>query len=432
MLGKIYYKSDWYLMRFRNGNLEILHEKCVNPPLKMKGKEEKLQNERILCAVLENYKIYYFDIASGEMDSLKNEHILLKIKSINYFEYDDIGRNVCENVISFNKVSFINGVLKPMIEASNIKPFEVVMNGIGVKVQFVVEEHENEQLIELNEYSKLIPSNRNIEYEYKIELSFQQTIGIDLLNDIIKSVNKFIGFYNFDYYPYIQKIRVETNTDKFYYFTLQVNYKEKYIKRWNYVQNCPEDILKRMMVEISNEEKYDIGFLKLLNIDNLITDDIWCLSKSIDKMGKEYDLNLDDELSKEIQLYKKLRENIKQSIAQFEKDNSKIDNDKKSFILSMIEMASFRQKIGYFLQEYNQFAENYEKYRKLTTTEIQTISKKLQDLRNTIHGKESSIDEEDIDSIRLIVFALYYHILKSFGVKTGNAFNLLQHIFMCF
>ena len=128
------------------------------------------------------------------MDSLKNEHILLKIKSINYFEYDDIGRNVCENVISFNKVSFINGVLKPMIEASNIKPFEVVMNGIGVKVQFVVEEHENEQLIELNEYSKLIPSNRNIEYEYKIELSFQQTIGIDLLNDIIKSVNKFIGF----------------------------------------------------------------------------------------------------------------------------------------------------------------------------------------------------------------------------------------------
>ena len=79
------------------------------------------------------------------------------------------------------------------------------------------------------------------------------------------------------------------------------------------------------MVEISNEEKYDIGFLKLLNIDNLITDDIWCLSKSIDKMGKEYDLNLDDELSKEIQLYKKLRENIKQSIARFEKDNSKID-----------------------------------------------------------------------------------------------------------
>jgi len=433
VLGKIYYENDWHIMRFKDGNLEILFEKCVEPPLILKGKEQILADSRMLYAILEDYQLYIFDIQSGKsVDG--NRSFALAINNINYFTQSFSAYSDFVKIEKISSVSFVNGVVKPMTELSDLLPFMVELNGQKVMIEFGVNEAKNNLLFDINKNVKMLTSNCDIIHEYNIKLTFQESVSIDFLNKVITDINKFIGFYNFDLSPYIQKTIIESNDREFIYFNNVVNYTEKYIKKWNYIKNCPPAALKKMIEEFANNSKYNIEFIKLTNTSEIGENDIWCLARSIEAIGEKYDLNLEDDISLEIKKHRELKDKINQTINDFENEsNYKLDSDKKSFILSLIEISKFRQKVESILKKYNDFSSQYaKKYPILSDQEIQDCSKKIQKLRNTIHGNTITIDEESKKIIYLVVFALYLHILKDFGADNGSAFNLIQMIFSTF
>ena len=174
------------------------------------------------------------------------------------------------------------------------------------------------------------------------------------------------------------------------------------------------------------EEKYDISFINLLNLEQININDVWSLAKSIESIGNENDLT--NKVEEEILIYKKLKNEIKRTIEGFEKDNHfKIEEQKRDFILSLIEIPRFRKKVTNILNKYNHFSKKYQKYVELTDEEIDEYSKILSNLRNSIHGKVTTITDKELQVIYLTILALYLYLLDEFDCD--NKFNLVQMIF---
>lgn len=425
MLGKVFYKGNWHLVRFELEKLEILKEKCIDKPLLFKGEEDNLNDDRLITAILEDGKIYVFDINSGFKEEGFSEYFLIVICKINYFISRTVDTTRFKGVNSIKKLVFVNGILKPMLELSNPLTIDVDFDNVKTYVKFYVEECKNNLLFEMGHHSKMLTANPNIEQEYKMSIEFESNIDLNLLNCIIDYSIKFISFFNFDLSPYINKIVIETEDNSFLYYKNSVNYKEKYIRKWNYLNNCNTKCIINMLGNIK-EEKYDISFINLLNLEQININDVWSLAKSIESIGNENDLT--NKVEEEILIYKKLKNEIKQTIEGFEKDNHfKIEEQKRSFILSLIEIPRFRKKVTNILSKYNDFSKKYQKYVALTDEEIDEYSKILSNLRNSIHGKVTTITDKELKVIYLTILALYLYLLDEFDCD--NKFNLVQMIF---
>ena len=425
MLGKAFYKGNWHLARFELEILEILKEKCIDKPLLFKGEEDNLNDERLITAILEDGKIYVFDINSGFKEEGFSEYFLIVICKINYFISRTVDTTRFKGVNSIKKLVFVNGILKPMLELSNPLTIDVDFDNVKSHVKFYVENYKNNLLFEMGQHSKMLTANPNIEQEYKMSIEFESNIELNLLNCIIDYSIKFISFFNFDLSPYINKIVIETEDNSFLYYKNSVNYKEKYIRKWNYLNNCNTKCIINMLGNIK-EEKYDISFINLLNLEQININDVWSLAKSIESIGNENDLT--NKVKEEILIYKKLKNEIKQTIEDFENDNNfKIEEQKRSFILSLIEIPRFRKKVTNILSKYNNFSKKYQKYEALTDEEIDEYSKILSNLRNSIHGKVTTITDKELHVIYLTILALYLYLLDEFNCD--NKFNLVQMIF---
>lgn len=425
MLGKAFYKGNWHLARFELEKLEILKEKCIDKPLLFKGEEDNLNDNCLITAILEDGKIYVFDINSGFKEEGFSEYFLIVICKINYFISRTVDTTRFKGVNSIKKLVFVNGILKPMLELSNPLTIDVDFDNVKSHVKFYVEDYKNNLLFEMGQHSKMLTANPNIEQEYKMSIEFESNIDLNLLNCIIDYSIKFISFFNFDLSPYINKIVIETEDNSFLYYKNSVNYKEKYIRKWNYLNNCNTKCIINMLENIK-EEKYDISFINLLNLEQININDVRSLAKSIESIGNENDLT--NKVKEEILIYKKLKNEIKQTIEDFENDNNfKIEEQKRSFILSLIEIPRFRKKVTNILSKYNNFSKKYQKYVALTDEEIDEYSKILSDLRNSIHGKVTTITDKELQVIYLTILALYLYLLDEFNCD--NKFNLVQMIF---
>ena len=232
MLGKVFYKENWHLLRFEYGKLEIFKEKCSEKPLLFRGEEVNLNDDSLLTAILEDGRIYIFDINSGCIEEDFYEYFLIVIYDINYFVSDMVDTTKFKWVNSINKLVFVNGILKPMLESSKPLTIDVDFGNVKAQVKFYVEECKNNLLFKMGDYSKMLTSNPNIEQEYKMSIEFESKIDLNLLNHIIDNIIKFLSFFNFDLFPYINKIIIETEDNSFLYYKNTVNYKEKYIRKW--------------------------------------------------------------------------------------------------------------------------------------------------------------------------------------------------------
>ncbi len=425
MLGKVFYKENWHLLRFEYGKLEIFKEKCSEKPLLFRGEEVNLNDDSLLTAILEDGRIYIFDINSGCIEEDFYEYFLIVIYDINYFVSDMVDTTKFKWVNSINKLVFVNGILKPMLESSKPLTIDVDFGNVKAQVKFYVEECKNNLLFKMGDYSKMLTSNPNIEQEYKMSIEFESKIDLNLLNHIIDNIIKFLSFFNFDLFPYINKIIIETEDNSFLYYKNTVNYKEKYIRKWNYLKNCKSKFIINTLEKIK-DEKYDIGFIGLLNLKQININDVWPLAKSIESIGDENDLT--NKVDEEISMYKELKNKIKQTIDDFEKENKfKIEEQKKCFILNLIEIPVFRKKLTNIFKRYNNFSKEYQKYEELTDEKIDDYSKIISVLRNSIHGKATIITNEKLRVIKLTIFALYLYLLDEFGCD--NKFNLVQMMF---
>lgn len=425
MLGKVFYKENWHLLRFEYGKLEIFKEKCSEKTLLFRGEEVNLNDDSLLTAILEDGRIYIFDINSGCIEEDFYEYFLIVIYDINYFVSDMVDTTKFKWVNSINKLVFVNGILKPMLESSKPLTIDVDFGNVKAQVKFYVEECKNNLLFKMGDYSKMLTSNPNIEQEYKMSIEFESKIDLNLLNHIIDNIIKFLSFFNFDLFPYINKIIIETEDNSFLYYKNTVNYKEKYIRKWNYLKNCKSKFIINTLEKIK-DEKYDIGFIGLLNLKQININDVWPLAKSIESIGDENDLT--NKVDEEISMYKELKNKIKQTIDDFEKENKfKIEEQKKCFILNLIEIPVFRKKLTNIFKRYNNFSKEYQKYEELTDEKIDDYSKIISVLRNSIHGKATIITNEKLRVIKLTIFALYLYLLDEFGCD--NKFNLVQMMF---
>lgn len=425
MLGKVFYKENWHLLRFEYGKLEIFKEKCSEKPLLFRGEEVNLNDDSLLTAILEDGRIYIFDINSGCIEEDFYEYFLIVIYDINYFVSDMVDTTKFKWVNSINKLVFVNGILKPMLESSKPLTIDVDFGNVKAQVKFYVEECKNNLLFKMGDYSKMLTSNPNIEQEYKMSIEFESKIDLNLLNHIIDNIIKFLSFFNFDLFPYINKIIIETEDNSFLYYKNTVNYKEKYIRKWNYLKNCKSKFIINTLEKIK-DEKYDIGFIGLLNLKQININDVWPLAKSIESIGDENDLT--NKVDEEISMYKELKNKIKQTIDDFEKENKfKIEEQKKCFILNLIEIPVFRKKLTNIFKRYNNFSKEYQKYEELTDEKIDDYSKIISVLRNSIHGKATIITNEKLRVIKLTIFVLYLYLLDEFGCD--NKFNLVQMMF---
>ena len=115
----------------------------------------------------------------------------------------------------------------------------------------------------------------------------------------------------------------------------------------------------------------------------------------------------------------------------FEKNNGNIDLDKKNFILSMIELPRFRQKVEYIFERFNAFANNYSKYSAIDDQDIQIYSKQIGFARNTIHGQlnEKFDSKKAEEGAMLTIIGLYLYILEDCNASSACQFNLIQCMF---
>lgn len=134
---------------------------------------------------------------------------------------------------------------------------------------------------------------------------------------------------------------------------------------------------------------YPVGYGKtVLHEVSVTKKDYWLLAQSIENNVNIVDVDLQSSnLTDEILLYQNLKLEIETTIETFEDKYDKIDAQKKSFILSLIEIPRFRQKIEYLYERFNDFAKHSSKYKELEYEDMKNLSRQVNFARNTIHGQ---------------------------------------------
>ncbi|MBD5131795.1 MAG: hypothetical protein HDT28_04280 [Clostridiales bacterium] len=428
MLGKIFYQFQWRLCKYENKVLDILRNKCDAP---LRFAQTKIPyNLRFIFASFEDGTICFFDLMNATCAFNVDEYIDSRFTEPNYFKTDKID---CFNIKKFGgirKVTFKNGVLKPMLELSHIPNFEIEVAGILCNIRFGIRKRTDNFLCEMK-YGSMLSNYPNKITEHCIEVRFNKCVSLDNLNLIIDRLYKLVQFINLDYAAPIGSIEVKTNNGNLLYFKEGINYGQQPIVRYNFIANYKSIIRELSKIILSN--KYDMNFLSLLDKQTYVDSDYWLLAQSIENNIDLKYINLQSPvLTDEIQLYKELKSKIEHTINEFENENSKIDPEKKQFILSLIEMSKFRRKVEFLYEKFNDFAKNNHKYKVIEERDIEEFSRQVNDARNTIHAlrKDRFIKERAEMGANYAIFGMCVYILDECGAEESHKFNLLQCAFV--
>lgn len=427
MLGKIFYQFQWRLCIYENKVLDILRNKCDAP---LRFAQTKIPYDlRFIFASFEDGTICFFDLMNATCTINVDEYIDSRFTEPNYFKTDKID---CFNIKKFGgirKVTFKNGVLKPMLELSHIPNFEIEVAGILCNIRLGIRKRTDNFLCEMK-YGSMLSNYPNKITEHCIEVRFNKSVSLDNLNLIIDRLYKLVQFINLDYAAPIGSIEVKTNNGNLLYFKKGINYGQQPIVRYNFIANYKSIIRDLSKIILSN--KYDMSFLSLLDKQNYVDNDYWLLAQSIENNVNLAYINLQSPvLTDEIQLYKDLKTEMESMIEKFENSHGKIDSHKKDFILSLIEMSRFRQKVEFLYEKFNDFAKNNHKYKQIEEQDIEELSRQVNDARNSIHAqrKDRFIKERAEIGANYAIFGMCVYILDECGAEDSHKFNLLQCAF---
>ena len=425
MLGKILIDNDWHICKFEDKNLYILKTSCESPLLI--NKDNITLPNHIYISLLDNGQIYYFDSNSSIEIRLNSEIYHSMFENINYFALSSLTKEYSLNNV--RKISFVGGIVAPMLQLLENISFNLDYKSSPIKIFFNKQQESVEDLCRLD-FGYLMLETNNTIVKYSIDIEFDNNNDFGFIYSVIYKIYDFIRLINCDAQPCIFKIEVVTNNFKVDYFDKIINYNCDAVYNFNMIANVKSKLGKILNSIFGKDYKFD--FLECLNRNEILFEDMNMLSQAIDSISPQYDLGLKNSISTEIEKWKKLKDKIKDTINEFEKDNGKIDSNKKSFILGLIEMSKFRQKIMYLLNEYNKFAEQYSKYITLSEKQIIEISKDISDERNNIHGNNNHISPNKlIHEIQYILMGLLVFIFLDYGLSYFEIFNLLDSTFHC-
>lgn len=425
MIGKILYEKEWHLCRFESDILDILHTVC-KAPKRLIGTKVKFAPNAVIAS-FEDGSLRFFDL-SGAVDIVQSEYTAYRFTKPNYFKTKDADSYNIKNLNGIRKISFKNGVLKPMLELSHTPDIEIEVENIPAKVCFRVTKANDNILCDMT-HGRMLSNNPSRLTEYCIDICFKKCINIETLNIVVDRLNKLVQVINIDYNAPIGSVEVKTNIGVLFYFKSGIHYAQRPIVRYNFIANCKsiiQELVKNIMAD-----KYDLGFLALIDKDFYTPNDYWVLAQSIENNINIKDVDLQSPiLSDEIVLYQNLKTAILETITIFENKNGNIDSDKKQFILSMIELPRFRQKVEYIFERFNSFASG-SKYDAIDDQNIKIYSKQIGFARNTIHGQvnekfDSKIAEE---GAKLAIIGMYLYILEDCNATNACQFNLIQCMF---
>lgn len=426
MLGKIFYDKEWHLCRFENDILDILTTVC-KAPNRLIGAKVKFTPNAVIAS-FEDGSLCFFDLRDAA-DTVQSEFIAYRFTEPNYFKTSDVKSYNIKNLNGISKISFKNGVLKPMLELSHIPNIELELENIPAKVCFRVKKANDDLLCELT-HGKMLSNNPSRLTEYCIDIYFKKRISIDILNIIVNRLYKLVQFINVDYNAPIGAVEAKTNIGSLLYFKSGINYAQQPIVRYNFIANYKsiiQELVKNIMAD-----KYDLGFLALIDKAFYTPNDYWVLAQSIEKNINIKDVDLQSPvLNDEVLLYKNLKTAISKTISKFEENNGRIDLDKKNFILSMIELPKFRQKVEYIFERFNAFANDCSKYIAIDEQDMQIYSKQISLARNTIHGQinEKFDSKKAEEGATLAIIGMYLYILEDCNASNACQFNLIQCMF---
>ena len=212
---------------------------------------------------------------------------------------------------------------------------------------------------------------------------------------------------------------------QFTYFNNDIYYKDNYYKRFCYAGNLKE-ILEGLIQNIFNK-RYDMKFLSLIDKSKLTEEDYWVLAHSVEQNISDENLIINNKSwYEEEELEKELFNAIKKAIKDFEKQNKKIDENRKSFILSVLKMGPFKKKVTHILEAYNKFMCEYHKDLCLADCKILEYVNQFAYARNTIHGeKEYDADKANEVASKLII-GLLIEIFYECNASDACIFNFLN------
>lgn len=424
MIGKIFFNNEWKICRFEKNNLEILRASC-DAPLCLENRN--FNPAGFTVALFEDGYFYFFDLNSN-LEKVREEYVQYRLKTPNFFKSIEHFLKDGFNLENFEKVTFKNGVLMPMVTLSKIPKFDIAIEALNVQTEFRLNEVVDDFLCK-TECGIMLSNYPTKKIDYELVANFPTTVDLSLLDRITKKLYKIIQFISTDFSAPIENIVVKTNIGDLIYYHSDIHTTSKpIIKRYNYIGNCSECIKEIAQNLVDN--KCDIGFLSLIGKEELLDNDYWLLGQSLETNIPDY-INkelLNSQLKTEIDIYEKLKEDIQTTIEEFEVRNGEIAKDRKDFILSLIEIAKFRSKAEFAFENYNNFAKTHSKYHVFNENELNELSKQLQLARNTVHGlQKKSADKEKAEfAAVLCVLGLYIYILEKSGASTACIFNFIQ------
>lgn len=412
------------MCRFENNNLEILRTNC-DEPWRLENKKYN-QSEFALAEFEDGF--FYFFYLSENLEKVNGEYVQYRLKNPNFFKSIEYSLTEGFNLKKFKSVIFKNGVLMPMVTLSKVPQFDIEIEQLNVKTAFRLRKVVDDFLCK-TENGKMLSNYPTKKKDYELVATFRSTVSFSMLNKITKKLYKIIQFISTDYNAPIENIVVKTNIGELIYYHNDINItSDPVVKRYNYINNCAGEV--KELAQNLVDDKCDISFLSLIDRAEFIDNDYWILGQSLeanipDNIDKEIH---NSEVKNEINIYKKLREEIHNTIKIFEQQNGEIDVNRRSFILSLIEMAKFRRKAEFVFEKYSNFAKKYSKYRELNDIEMNELSKKLQLARNTIHGLKIKPDDKEKAELaaELCTVGLYIYILEKSGASSACIFNFLQ------
>ena len=329
-----------------------------------------------------------------------------------------------ENPRLINRIIFKDGILKPMLELSDIPELNINIDELKLKIKFSIVKKEDDILCDF-EHGKMLANNINQKHEYCMDISFDHQIDIDMLNTVIHRTYKIIQFINFDYNSPIKEIELDTNVGVLNYVMQGVNYSNGPIRRFNFIANCTEILNNLIGILVQDDSICNIEFLELLDNKRFIVNDYW-------KFAQSLETNVSETISNNPTYNKIKEENIElidkiKSLAEF----IALDNDRKNFILSMIDNPKFRDKLEVVLERYVNFACEYRSNFPLyTPDDIVEFGKQISYARNCIHGTNSRLNQETADlGLRLSIIGLIIYILDNAQASASCKFNMFRGIF---
>ncbi len=424
MLGKTLINNEWFLCIYENERLSILKEKC-SKPMHIIG-EKPITSEDFLIAFFETGEVYYFYLPSGLEYRLSSDFYFLRYENLDYFVL--IGKSILDDYsfMDISSISFIGGIIEPMLELTNDFSYDITLEGLNGKMNFNI--NCNEIAVYRNVYGgNFLLSKQDKIHKYSINFNIEPINSIELLNKIIDKIYKFIQLVNVRYSSCIEKLEITTKNFTLCYFKKNINYSSEKVHSFNYLQSIKNNI--NSIFEYIERNNPDLGFLSLMEQNEFNKMDYYCLGQSIEQIVAKSKLPLNEVAMKEVELYKKLKEDIAKVIKSFEKANGQIDNNKKNLIFNLVELNTFRKKVTILLDKYNDFSKIFREYASLPLDKITVISKKIHDARNQIHGNEVRLGDEIVDYVQYVLMGICLYICDECKMTDFEKFSMLNNSF---